>query len=103
MAPTPVGKGNCSKCGPFLIFDPDLIVVTFNKRPALPMASCDCPVCGVAVVNTVTYKEATIFAGRGAKIRHSYDDSQDLQPITEEELMFFKDHTEEIISILLEG
>lgn len=94
----PVAKGFCDGCQiEFIIWKADKLHLWMKPRPALPEIVSKCPQCGLNISHTISYKDATIFQSKGVRVSHTYDEKDDLQPITEEEItgqdieeLFFK-------------
>lgn len=103
MAPRPYAKGYCDDCGSFLVWDKENIYVLMHQRPNSPEVVAKCSECQKEIRNIIDFKAVTSFHKRGVTVRHSYDDGNDIQPLTEEDVKYLERNLDYILAMIMEG
>lgn len=101
MAPRPVAKGFCEYCGGFYIWDKTQIQIVMHERPNLPEVISNCPSCQMEICNMISFKDAFMFQERGVKVGHTYDEKDDVQPLTENDVDNMITHLDEILKYMV--
>lgn len=103
MTPKPLAKVHCEQCGNFLIWERAALTVIMNSRPNPPEAVCVCPHCNQEIKTYIHFKDATTFQNRGVNVVHTYDDGNDVQPLTVEDIIFLERNLDKFLMSIVEG